>query len=135
MVSSLGIQLGQNRLITGFGMHRHHRVRHHGRGVTRRAVGSVVGALGHALVNRVASAISGGSYKLSGQGRRRRAPRTTLSGGYKHRVHRYRVPTVGGYHRRVGGYHRRVGRPRKPRTTLSGYGHRRVHHHRHRLMF
>jgi len=136
MVSTTGYMLGQNRLITGFGArhhHYHHHRLHHGGNIARRTVGSVVRTLGHALTDRIASAISGtGSWKLAGTGRHnKRAPRSTLSGGYR-RVHRRRTVGIGHRHRHIGlGYHRRVGRPRKPRSTLSG-GYRRVHH-RHRI--
>ena len=63
MVSSIGYKLNNPTLISGFG-YRHRVVHHHaGRGVGRRAVGSVVSTVGHALVNRLASAISGSGYK------------------------------------------------------------------------
>ena len=88
-------------------MRRYH---HRGRGVTRRAVGSLVGHLGHALVNRVSHAISGGSYKLTGRGCKRvRKPRAAL----------VRIsPMVLGGRRKV----------RRPRATLYGGRRRRVHH-------
>jgi len=82
MVSSIGWKLNSLTPITGFGYRRvhHHHHRHTGRGIGRRAIGSLVGHLGHALVNRVSSAISGtgrthrrrvhraGSYRITGTG-------------------------------------------------------------------
>ena len=124
MVSSVGFQLSNLNKITGFGvrkrhlMHSGHRT---GRGVGRRILSSVIGTVGHALVNRLSSAVAGGSYKLTGSGRKRvgrpRRPRTHLS-----------IAGVGIHRPR-----RRV--HRKPRITLSGMGIRRKHRvHRRRLV-
>ena len=49
MVSSIGIGLGRNQLISGFGMH-HHTIRRRatrGRGVVRKTAGYVVRHIGH----------------------------------------------------------------------------------------
>ena len=70
MVSSIGVALGRNSLITGFGYHPHH---HHvirrratrGRGV-RKTAGSVVRHIGHTLVDKLAGVIAGSGYKLAG---------------------------------------------------------------------
>jgi len=110
MVSNIGWKLNSLTPISGFGMRRRYHPR--GRGITRRAVGSLVGHLGHALVNRVSRAISGGSYKLTGHGatrKRVRKPRATL----------VRIsPMLLGGRRKV----------RRPRATLYGGRRRRVHH-------
>jgi hypothetical protein len=139
MVSSIGWKLNSLTPITGFGYRRvhHHHHRHTGHGIGRRAIGSLVGHLGHALVNRVSSAISGtgrvhrrrvhraGSYRITGTGttRRRvgrpRKPRSLLTsvlGG----AHRRRRRTTGG---------RRTRRPRAPRIALFGTGRRHRRHH------
>ena len=120
MVSIAGISL-QN----GGRVH-HHRLNHRGSGIARRAVGSVLGSLGHALINKIAHAISG-----TGAKRRRM---TT--------VHRRRTTATqrsGGSYKLTGmGRHKKVGRPRiyrKKTNTL----HRRVgtgivRHLRHNLL-
>lgn len=113
MVSNIGAKLASLSAIQGFGYRRvHHPRMTHGRGVARKAVGSVIGSIGHALVNKIASVVSGGSHKLTGAGKRRvgrqrvrraRKPRATLEalfeqpilehptfGGRKHVVHRRR---------------------------------------------
>ena len=91
MVSSIGVGLGRNQLITGFGMH-HHTIRRRatrGRGV-RTTAGSVVKHIGHALVDKLAGVIAGSGYKLAG-GRHHvkhhiRKPRSTLGMG-RRRIH------------------------------------------------
>ena len=130
-------------LITGFGMH-HRRMplmRHHvvGRGIGRKVMGHIAKSLGHAIVNKISSAIAGegmhkrmtvkrrapshrlvaGSYKVTGAGRRRtiRKPRATMTRGYGVRVHKPRT-TV-----------RRT--IRNPRHTLLGGQRKRVAHRRH----
>ena len=99
MVSNIGSRLNNPTLISGFGIH-HYRRRSvmHGRGPIRRVTGSIIGTIGHALVNKLASAISGHGYKPTGTGIRHRRPRHTLT--------------------HIGGYKRKVGRPRTraPRT-------------------
>ena len=123
MVSTIGALLGSNRLITGFGAHRRRRtIRHHvghGEGVGRKIVGAIVRKVGHALTDKLASAVSGGSYKITGAGKRRvgrprgRRPRAMLS-----------LPSLV-----VGG--RKHYRRRAPRRHLSGMGiHRRRLIHR-----
>ena len=124
MVSSVAWQLNNLSKTTGFGVRKRHHMhsgRTTGRGAGRRIVGSLIGTVGHALVNRLSSAISGGSYKLTGSGKTRvgrpRRPRTHLS-----------IAGVGIHRPR-----RRV--HRKPRITLSGMGIRRKHRvHRRRLV-
>ena len=117
-LSRVGWNLNSRRLISGFGVRRRRTVTR-GRGVVRRAVGAIARpALGF-IANKIADMISGGrivrhqrsggSYRLTGMGRR---PRTTLSRrrpvrravgcGYKRRAPRR---TLGG-RRRV--YRRRV---------------------------
>ena len=109
MVSSLGYLLNNPTKITGFGYRRSCR----GRGVGRRIAGSIVNHAGHALINRIAKAISG-----TGIRRKRRYTRKTggtyiLTGaGRKRRVGRPRTRTCGLGIRRT--YRR------KPRATLSG---------------
>ena len=104
MVSRVGWNLNSRRLISGFGVRRR-RTTTRGRGVVRRAVGAIARpALGF-IANKIADLISGGavrrrrvvrrkplggSYKLTGMGKRRK-PRSTLS----------RRRTVGGLRRRV----------------------------------
>ena len=83
MVSSVGSQLAKNQLITGFGIKR----RSTGKGIARNATAAVVKMVGNALVNKISDAIKGGSYKLSGMGkkapaRKPRKPRATL----KHKI-------------------------------------------------
>ena len=110
MVGIIGNRLSRSALITGFGYHPHHyhnRRPHTGHGIARRAIGSVLNTLGHALVNRISGAISGSgrrprriyrkrrvthgsSFKLTGGSYRRRAP--------VRRIYRKRA-TVGGYRR------------------------------------
>ena len=83
MVSSLGIGLGRNQLITGFGMH-HHAIRRRatrGRGVVRKTSGNVVRHIGHTLVDTLAGVIAGSGYKLAGGHIRR--PRFTIGRGRK----------------------------------------------------
>ena len=68
MLSSIGIWLRRNQLITGFGMH-HHTIRRRatrGRGVVRKTDGNVVRHIGHTLVDKLAGVIAGSGYKLSG---------------------------------------------------------------------
>ena len=120
MVSNLGYKLSSFAPITGFGIHRRRRVVHHvgygeglqhrrrlttrstsGRGLPRKIVGTVIKHVGHALIDRLSSAISGsGSFKLVGMGRKPRArkprarkPRRVLTtfGGYRPRTHRRRI--------------------------------------------
>ena len=75
MVSNIGIGLGRNSLITGFGAHRVHRRKHvAGKGVVRKTTGAVVRHIGHAIVDKIASAVAGGSYKLAGG----RKPKATI---------------------------------------------------------
>ena len=95
MVSSIGVVLGRNQLITGFGMH-HHTIRRRatrGRGV-RTTAGSVVKHIGHALADKLAGVIAGSGYKLAG-GRHHvkhhiRKPRSTLGMG-RRRIHHRRI--------------------------------------------
>ena len=95
MVSSIGVALGRNSLITGFGYHPHH---HHvirrratrGRGIVRRTASNVVRNIGHTLVDKLAGVIAGSGYKLAG-GRHHvkhhiRKPRSTLGTG-RRRIH------------------------------------------------
>ena len=93
MASRVGWNLNSRRLISGFGVRRRRTVRSSGRGVVRRAVGAIARpALGF-IANKIADMISGGavrrrrvvhrrplggSYKLTGMGKRRK-PRSTLS--------------------------------------------------------
>ena len=93
MVSSIGVGLGRNQLITGFGMH-HHVIRRRttrGRGVVCKTAGNVVKHIGHTLVDKLAGVIAGSGYKLAG-GRHHvkhhiRKPRSTLGMGRKRKVH------------------------------------------------
>jgi len=128
MVSNLGYKLSSFAPITGFGYRRKRigsgegmrkrRVVHHvgigeglfrkrrlttrstsGRGLPRKIVGTVIKHVGHALIDRLSSAISGsGSFKLVGMGKRRkpriahRKPRTALLfGGRKRRPAHRRI--------------------------------------------
>ena len=101
----------------------------HGRGPIRRVTGSIIGTIGHALVNKLASAISGYGYKPTGTGvRRHRRPRHTLTyGGYrKKRVGRPKTRKPRAMHSisslfgPIGGAYRR----RRPRAALKGMGRR-----------
>ena len=95
MVSSIGIGLGRNQLITGFGMH-HHTIRRRatrGRGV-RKTASTVVKHIGHTLVDKLAGVIAGSGYKSAG-GRHHvkhhiRKPRSTLGMG-RRRIHHRRI--------------------------------------------
>ena len=97
MVSSIGIGLGRNQLITGFGMH-HHAIRRRttrGRGVVRKTAGNVVRNVGHILVDKLAGVIAGSGYKLAGGRKKRHAhhirlPRSTLGMG-RRRIHHRRI--------------------------------------------
>ena len=134
MVSNTGAKLSNPYPISGFGIHhyRHHPTLHHGRGPIRRITGSIVGTIGHALVNKLASAISGNGsgWKPTGTGiRRHRRPRHTLThiGGYR-RVGRPRTRKPRTNHSistllgSISGYRRR-----RPRNALSGMGRKRIH--------
>ena len=96
MVSSIGIELGRNSLINGFGYHPHRVIGRRttcGRGV-RKTAGSVVRNVGHILVDKLAGAIAGSGYKLAG-GRYHvkhhiRKPRSTLGMG-RRRIHHRRI--------------------------------------------
>ena len=110
MVSRIGWNLNSRQLISGFGVRRRRTVRSSGRGIVRRAVGAIARpALGF-IANKIADMISGGrivrrkrggSYRLTGLGRRR--PRATLT-----RRRPVRKSTGCGYKRRA------------PRRTLGG---------------
>ena len=99
MVSSIGIGLGlgRNQLISGFGMHHHairRRASHTWRGVVRKAAGNVVRHIGHTLVDKLAGVIAGSGYKSAG-GRHHvkhhiRKPRSTLGRG-RRRIHHRRI--------------------------------------------
>ena len=120
MVSSIGFKLNGAAPITGFGIRRHRKprthlhfgigagYRHHvrraprkhvGTGIGRRVAGALVSKIGHAIVGRIASAVSGGSHRITG-GRRRgrpRKPRATLlmrAFGTGHRQHHRRPRRV-----------------------------------------
>ena len=67
MVSAIGFKLNSPDMITGFGYRRHRIHRARGNGIGRKVVGAVVRKIGHALTDRLASAI-GGSYRLTGSG-------------------------------------------------------------------
>lgn len=91
MVSSIGVGLGRNQLISGFGLY-HHRIRRRattGRGTARKAGAAVIRHVGHAIVDRIAGAVAGSGYKLAG-GRHHaiRRPRSTLGMGRRRHVHR-----------------------------------------------
>ena len=110
MVSSIGFQLSSRKRITGFGYRKRRPTT--GRGIVRRVIGSVTRPVLGLLANKIADAISGGrvtrrrrggSYKLTGMGRR---PRRHL--GVRRAV------------RKVGGYKRR------PKSTLGVRRRRRV---------
>jgi len=121
MVSSLGYQLAKNSVISGFG-HRHHHV-HRGRGVVRKTIGGITRTLGNMLVNRVANAIAGGSYKITGRGRKPRKPRSRLSGFGTRKRTTHRAPK-----------RHTTTRRRAPRKSLSGSGRHRIHHRRRLLL-
>ena len=119
-LSRVGWNLNSRRLITGFGVRRR-KPTTRGRGVVRKAVGAIARPALSFIANKIADMISGGrivrhrrsggSYRLTGMGKRR--PRATLSrrrpvrkstgcGIYKRRAPR----TTLGVRRRV--YRRRV---------------------------
>ena len=98
MVSSIGVGLGRNSLITGFGYHPHHVIRRRttrGRGV-RKTAGNVVKHIGYALVDRLSNTIAGSGYKLAGGSGRHhvkhhiRKQRSTLGMG-RRRIHHRRI--------------------------------------------
>ena len=86
MVSRIGWNLNSRRLITGFGVRKRRSVTR-GRGVVRKAVGAIARPALSFIANKIADMISGGrivrhrrsggSYRLTGMGKRR--PRATLS--------------------------------------------------------
>ena len=111
MVSSIGYKLNNPTLISGFGYrHRvvgsHMRakasIHHAGRGVGRRAVGSVISTVGHALVNKLASAISGSGYKRKRVSHRRTGYGWKVTGAGRPRstVHRKPRLLIGGIRRK-----------------------------------
>ena len=96
MVSSLGYQLGKNSVVSGFGRRRVHRTTR-GKGIVRNVASAATRALGNILVNRVANAIAGGSWKATGSGvhkRKHRNPRSTLSGCGRKRITTIRRPRI-----------------------------------------
>ena len=116
MVTTVGWLLNSRKPITGFGVRRTTRRTTRGRGIVRRALGAISRpALGF-IANKVADLISGGrrrvyrkrggSYRLTGMGRRPRATltrrrpvrRSTGCGIYKRRAPRR---TLGVRRRRV----------------------------------
>ena len=114
MVTTVGWNLNSRKLITGFGRRTTRRTTR-GRGIVRRALGAISRpALGF-IANKVADLISGGrrrvyrkrggSYRLTGMGRRpratltrRRPVRRSVGCGYKRRAPRR---TLGVRRRRV----------------------------------
>ena len=86
MVTTVGWNLNSRKLITGFGRRTTRRTTR-GRGIVRRAIGAVSRPMLGFIANKVADLISGGrrrvyrksggSYRLTGMGKRR--PRATLS--------------------------------------------------------
>ena len=89
MVSSIGVGLGRNQLITGFGMH-HHVIRRRttrGRGAVRKTASNVVKHIGHALVDRLANTIAGSGYELAGGRHHIRKPHSTIGRGTRKRIH------------------------------------------------
>ena len=142
MVSNIGYKLSNTIPITGFGIHHYRCHPIHGRGPIRRVTESIVGTIGHALVNRLATAIAGNGYKPTGTGVRRlirnkrpRRPIQTLThiGEYRRRpVGRARTRKPRTVHHSISallgpiagvGYRRR-----KPRKALIGMGRRRRVH-------
>ena len=116
MVSRVGWNLNSRSLITGFGVRRTTRRTTRGRGIVRRAIGAVSRPMLGFIANKVADLISGGrrrvyrkkrggSYRLTGMGRRpratltrRRPVRRSVGCGYKRRAPRR---TLGVRRRRV----------------------------------
>ena len=98
MVSSIGVGLGRNSLINGFGYHPHRVIRRRttrGRGVVRKTASNVVRHIGHTLVDKLAGVIAGSGYKLAGGRKKRHAhhirlPRSTLGMG-RRRIHHRRL--------------------------------------------
>ena len=90
MPSSIGYQLGKNRRITGFG-ERHLHITHHTEVIAQKAA--------RKIVNEIKKVIDGGSYRITGTGRKPRQPRKTLA--------KPRKPT------------NKAGRPRKPKTHVA----------------
>ena len=103
MVTSVGWLLNSRKPITGFGVRRRRTTR--GRGIVRRAIGAVSRPMLGFIANKVADLISGGrrrvyrkrggSYRLTGMGRRpratltrRRPVRKSTGCGYKRRAPR-----------------------------------------------
>ena len=101
MVGTIGYQLGKNRRITGFGT-RHHHATHHTEVIAQKAA--------RHIVNEIKKVIDGGSYRITGTGRKPRQPRKTLA---KPRKPTHKV----GRPRRVG-RPRVAKKPRVPRKTL-----------------
>ena len=69
------------RMVDGSGIKYHSR----GSGVVRNIASSVVGSIGNALVNKLASAIKGDGFKIAGEGRKRRVGRPRKVGRPKKR--------------------------------------------------
>ena len=55
------------RMIDGAGV-KYHTV---GNGVVRNVSSAIVGTIGHALVNKLASAVKGSGFKITGQGKKK----------------------------------------------------------------
>ena len=59
------------RMIDGAGV-KYHTV---GNGVVRNISSAIVGTIGHALVNKLASAVKGSGYRITGEGKKKKAGR------------------------------------------------------------
>ena len=55
------------RMIDGAGVKYHSA----GGGIARNVASSVVGSIGHALVNKIASAVKGSGFKIAGEGKKK----------------------------------------------------------------
>ena len=68
-----------NRMINGYSGSG---VKYHstGGGVARNIASSVVGTIGHALVNKLATAVKGSGYRITGEGKKKKAGRPKKTG-------------------------------------------------------
>ena len=106
MVSSIGYKLNNLTPITGFGYKRHYLHTRQpsmvGHGVVRTLASKAVRHAGHAIVDRVANAIAGGSYKITGVGAHKKRKPKAKTGGAAHRIRKPRKNlTIKRHHRLI----------------------------------
>ena len=77
MVSSISYLLGQNKRVVGFGRRKTRRVA--GKGIGRTLAAKSIKFVGNRIVDAIANAVQGGSFKVSGVGIKPRKPKRTLT--------------------------------------------------------